>query len=421
MFPETASCNRRYMLAILTSVGVANYLDRQIIGVLVPRIKLEFGLSDTAVGFLGGPAFAVVYGLFGVPMALLADRTSRRNVVAASLALFSAATVLCGFAASFVQLLAARMATAIGEAGTAPAINSMISDMFAPGRRSAAFSIYASAANIGVVLAFFGGGWIVQHYGWRAAFVLAGAPGLLLAVLIVVSVREPARISRRPAPNLAGLTEAASFLCAKPTFRRVALGMGLASAGSYAGLVFAPSFLIRSHQMTPASVGLLLAVLIGTVGLAGTALAGFVADRLGKGDPRSALHVAALGVAIALPGTMIFYLAGDLRLVIAGAALSTFFSAGFLGLSFATVQGIAPVAIRAQAAAFLLLIANIVGPGLGPQIVGLVSDLLKPEFGTEALRYALLLCVVPSTLAVWMFWSAGRSVLEDSIEPYPAA
>jgi MFS family permease len=181
--------HRHYILFMVTLVYVVNYLDRQILAILLPLIKAEFGVSDSALGLLAGPAFAVIYATLGIPLAFVADRVNRRNIIAGSMALFSLMTVVCNFATSFMHLLLARFGTGIGEAGTGPSINSIIADLYPPKQRATALSIYSAGLNIGLLLAFFGGGWIAQNYGWRAAFLVSGLPGLVLVVLFLLTVR----------------------------------------------------------------------------------------------------------------------------------------------------------------------------------------------------------------------------------------
>ena len=186
--------SRTYVLVILTLVYVVNYLDRQVLGILLPQIQTEFLLTDTQLGLLSGTAFAVVYAILGIPLAILADRISRRNIIAASLGVFSLMTVLSGYVTHYWQLLLARLFTGVGEAGTAPSINSIISDLYPPEKRASALAFYAAGLNVGLLIGYFGGGYIAEHYGWRNAFLAAGLPGLVLVVLLLLTVRDPARL-----------------------------------------------------------------------------------------------------------------------------------------------------------------------------------------------------------------------------------
>jgi predicted MFS family arabinose efflux permease len=403
----------RLMLTMVTLVFVVNMLDRQILGILLPQIRAEFHLSDTALGLLAGPTFAVVYSVMGIPLAVLADRTSRRNLIAAALALFSATTMLCGMAGNFLQLLLARFGTGIGEAGTAPAINAMIADVYPPERRAGALSIYCAGANAGILLAFFGGGLLAQTAGWRVAFMAAGVPGLVLALLFLVLVREPARTAQRQSYNP---ISALRLLWPRPGFRPIVLGAALTSISGYAAITFIPSFLTRSHHMRPVEIGITLALAAGVLGFAGTALPGLFADR--RGDAAFGLRVSAIGMAIALPFTAIFYLADNPVVAIMAFGIPALVATSYLGPCMAAVQNMATGGMRAQAAALPLLIITLVGLGIGPQMVGIISDALKPHFGEESLRYALLFNIAPSSMAALCFWRASRS-LKDSARPAP--
>lgn len=394
----------RLMLAMVTLVFVVNMLDRQILGILLPQIRAEFHLSDTALGLLAGPTFAVIYSVMGIPLAMLADRTSRRNLIAAALALFSATTMLCGMAGNFLQLLLARFGTGIGEAGTAPAINAMIADVYPPQRRAGALSIYCAGANAGILLAFFVGGLLAQTAGWRVAFMAAGVPGLVLAALFLILVREPARVAQRQNYNP---VTALRLLWPQPGFRPIVLGAALTSISGYAAITFIPSFLTRSHHMRPVEIGITLALAAGVLGFAGTALPGLFADR--RGDAGFGLRVSAIGMAIALPFTATFYLADNPVVAILAFGVPALVATSYLGPCMAAVQNMATGGMRAQAAALPLLIITLVGLGIGPQMVGIISDMLKPHFGEESLRYALLFNIVPSSLAALCFWRASHA------------
>jgi MFS family permease len=395
-------------------VGSVTYLDRLALGILLPQIKLAFALSDTELGMLAGPAFALFYGLLGVPMGVLADRRGRRPVIMASLGMLGVTTVLFGMAGSFVQLLCARVVTGIAAAGINPSANALLSDAFPMRRRAGVLSTYAGSINIGLLLAFFGGGWVAQLYGWRVVMMFISAFVLLAMLVVGVFVREPSRSSRREAASAwRELVDAAGFLGARRSFRWMVSGMALASIASYGGIAFIPSLLVRSHHLSLADTGLALALLVGIVGFMGTMLAGIFADWLGQGDPRWGMYVACLGLAGSLPFSAIFYLSHSVALALSAAAVPTLLGSAFLGTSYAAVQALTPTQMRGRSAALFLLVPNLVGPTLGPQLVGLASDLLRPEFGVDSLRYALTLSIIPSALAVGCFWQVSRSLPAD--------
>lgn len=410
--------HRNYVLAILTLVYVVNYMDRQILNILLPQIKGEFALSDTQLGMLAGPVFAVVYSVLGLPMAMIADRVSRRKLIGATLGIFSITTFASAFVTSFVQLLVVRFGTGAGEAGTSPAVSSLISDLFPPEKRATALGIYASGLNIGLLIAFFGGGWVAEHHGWRSAFMIAGVPGLILAALFLLTVQEPRRgaidavADETQAP---GLWTTTRYLFGMRSFRFIVAGASLSSFTGYAGLAFNPSYLSRTHGMNAMEIGVTLALLSGVLGFLGTMTAGIVSDRLGTGPlgRRAGMLVSMLGVLLALPAFPVFYLADSRWLAIAAAAIPAALSTTYMGPCFAAVQGLAPLRMRAKAQALLLFTVNMVGLGLGPQWVGIVSDLLRPQLGDDSLRYAMVTTILPLAVAGWCFWLAAAALRED--------
>ncbi|MEJ0025286.1 MAG: MFS transporter [Rhizomicrobium sp.] len=409
--PATGGVSRRYILVMLTLVYVVNYLDRNILNILLPAIKAEFHLTDAALGLLSGTSFAILYAILGVPLAWLADRVNRRNVIAYSMILFAAMTAVSARAANFFQLIVARIGTGIGEAGTSPSVNSIISDLYEPHERAGALSFYAAGLNAGLLLAFFGGGWIEQHYGWRTAFLAAGLPGLVLALLFLFTVPEPKRgqvdkiVDDGRAPHL---PETIAFLWSRRSFRFIAFGTAMASFGGYAGNSFVPVFLARTHHMSPSEIGVTLAILFGVVGGIGTYMSGVLADRLGKRDVRWNMYVVMLFILCALPFFPFYFLAPSLPVALVCAVMPTASGAAYLAPSYAMVQSLVPLRMRAQSAAILLFVLNIIGFGLGPLSVGKLSDLLTPALGSDALRWALLSTVVTWMIAAWCFWMASR-------------
>jgi MFS family permease len=407
---------RTYVLVVMTLVYVVNYLDRQILGILAPQIKAEFHLSDFEGGILGGTAFAVVYAILGVPLAIFADRLNRRNVIAASLTVFSLMTVVCGYAGAYWQLLLARFGTGVGEAGTSPSINSVLADLYPPEKRASALSFYSAGLNVGLLIGFFGGAWIAEHYGWRHAFLAAGVPGLLLALLLMGTVREP---QRGRVENLADTAPPASLLAvirvlwSQHSFRWIALGTGMSSFGGYAGLYFIPAFLKMSHHMTLPQIGVALSLLTGFGGAVGTYMAGVLADRFGKRDVRWNMYVPIVCAFVAIPFAPVFYLAPSTAVALTAAIVPALMGATYVGAAYSMTQGLVPLRMRARAIAILLFILNMIGLGLGPPTVGLISDLLQPVLGANSLRYALLSTVITSLIGVYCYWRASRTLKDD--------
>jgi predicted MFS family arabinose efflux permease len=408
--------NRSYVLVVLTLIYVVNYLDRQILGILLPYIQKEFSINDFEAGLLSGTVFAVIYATLGIPLATFADRISRRNIIAASLATFSVMTVLSGYTVQFWQLLVTRFGTGVGEAGTGPSINSMLADLYPPEKRAGALAFYSAGLNIGLLFGFFGGGWMLEHFGWRSAFIASGAPGLLLVLLLLLTVHEPVRgavdkiVDDAKTPRL---MEVARFLWTQRSFRWMSIGCGLSAFGGYANLYFVPKFLIVSHHLTPVEVGVALSLLTGVFGAIGTYLSGVAADHYGKRDINWYMYVPIIATFIALPFAPPFFLAASTTVCLAAAIMPSLMGATYLGPSYAMVQGMVPLRMRAQAIGIYLFIINMLALGLGPATVGYVSDLLKPTLGNDSLRYALMVGMITSALGAFCYWRATRTLKSD--------
>ncbi|HEY1130993.1 MAG TPA: MFS transporter [Roseateles sp.] len=402
---------RGWTLGILTSIYLVNFIDRQILPILLPQVKAEFGLSDSALGLLVGPTFALFYATMGLPLALLADRVDRRRLIAVSLALFSAMTMVCGLVTQFWQLAVARVLTGVGEAGTGPASQTMITDMYPPQKRARAQAVYATGANLGVLVAFAAGGAIAQAWGWRTAFIVAGLPGLVLTVILLTTVRNPARGAHDGRAAQAGAVPLGTVmrqLWRSRAFRWTAFGACTTCFTAYSLSSFFPLFLSRSHGMSTREIGLAMALLIGVCGGLATYFAGHLADRLGRRDRRWYSWVPALAALAPLPLAPICFLAPDTGLALAAAVVPLSLTAAFIGPTITLIQQLVPVRSRATAVATLILIDNIVGLGLGPQFVGIASDLLTPSLGTDALRYALLAATGGSVVSFVGFFMAAR-------------
>lgn len=412
--PFIGGCN--WTLGILTSIYLVNFIDRQVLSILLPQVKAEFNLSDTFLGLLVGPTFAFFYATMGLPLALLADRVNRRRLIAASLALFSAMTIACGLVVQFWQLVLARILTGVGEAGTGPASQTIITDLYPPERRGRAQAVYATGANLGVLVAFAVGGVIAQTWGWRATFIAAGIPGLVLTLLLLATVRDPQRgasdavDSKYDAPSFG---EVMSQLWRSRAFRYTALGACTTCFTSYALGSFFPLFLSRSHDLSTSQIGIVMAIIMGVCGGLATYAAGYFADRLGRHDPRWYSYVPAIAALAPLPLAPLCFLANDTSIALAAAIVPLSLTAAFIGPTITIVQRLVPVRSRATAVATLILVDNIVGLGLGPQFVGLASDLWKPALGEDSLRYALLAATGGSLVSVFGFAMAAGHLRVD--------
>jgi predicted MFS family arabinose efflux permease len=411
---------RRYALGILTVVYSVNYVDRQILSILLEPIKIDLSLSDTQLGLLF-TTFGIFYATLGLPIAMLADRTNRRNVITASMTIFSGMTAACGAVTSFWQLMVVRILVGVGEAGSSPPSHSMIADLYEPKTRATALAIFSLGVNIGIFIGFLVGGFVAQWYGWRWAFLVVGLPGLLLAGLVHFTLKEPprghseGRAGQDEQEDAPSLVEVLRFLLTQPAFRHIAAGATLVSFVGYGAVAWLAPFLVRSHGMEVGNIGLALALIIGIAGGLGTYGAGFLADKLGQKDIRWYMWVVAAAGVIAFPFGFSVYLSEDLSWTLGLFIVPAAAGSLYLGPSLAMTQGLARLKMRAAASALLLFILNIVGLGLGPQAVGIVSDLLEPTYGVESLRYALL-AMTPFGLWGSLHFFLAAKTLGDGLE-----
>jgi predicted MFS family arabinose efflux permease len=414
--PEISSGYSYYVLGVLFTVYVFNFIDRQVLAILLLPIKQELQASDTEMGFLVGFAFVIFYTFAGIPIARWADRTSRRSVIALGLAVWSAMTAASGLARSFAQLALARVGVGIGEAAGSPPAHSLLSDYFPPERRATALSIYATGVYIGAMIAFLAGGYIREHFGWRLVFLLVGLPGIPLALLVRMTVRELPRgfSESQPADTReVGTGEVIRFLLSRRSFLYIAAGASCQSLGGYAILSWGPAFLERVHQMGAVEIGTWLGLSVGLGGTAGAYLGGRLADRLGARNECWYMRLPAIQALLGVP-----FVAGFLLLDSAELALVSFFPFYFvanmyIGPMLAMTQGLVKLRMRATASAILLFILNMVGLGAGSLVVGLLNDQLAGRFGTEAIRYSLLAVALVGGLASVFFLQASRTLRQD--------
>jgi len=404
-------------MVILAIVYMFNFVDRQILAILLPSIRNEFGVSDTYLGFLSGTAFALFYVSLGIPIAQYADRHNRRNLIALSVALWSGMTAVSGLAANIWHLTLARIGVGVGEAGCSPAAHSMIADYFPPEKRSTAMGFYTLGISAGIMLAYLAGGWVAQNIGWREAFFVVGLPGLLLAVVVWTTVQEPVRgesEQRRAGRVQPGFFEVLRFLLARRSFLHMSVAAGLSAFAGYAVISFLPSFLVRSFGMDVATLGRWLGLILGIAGGAGFFLGGYIADRFGNRSRRKALRFIAVTILLTAVLQVFMFLANSwltcLLLFIVPAATANVYLAPVL----AQTQGLVALRMRAVASAIVLLVINVIGLALGPWITGMISDALGPSFGVQSMRYALLLVtIVVLPWAAFHYFRAGRTIDAD--------
>ncbi len=408
----------RLLIVLGTLTSLFNFLDRSVLNILAEPIKRELGLSDTQIGLLTGFAFALFYSAMGLPIARHVDRpaTSRPTVVAACVALWSGMTMACGAVASYGQLLTARVLVAVGESGSGPAIVTLIDHYVPPSRRSRVFALYGLGIPLGTLIGLALGGWLVDSVGWRWTFLLVGAPGLLLAAAVRLLLHEPRRDRDR--------TQAEAL---QPSVRDNLLTVGrspalrwLMAATALTGLfsVGLPSwtgiYLIRELGLSATHAGLTLGLIMGTAGGLGTFLGGILADRISAGDPGRALLVPCGGLLLGIPTAVLAFSTGDWR-VFAGCYWFTILGAtAYLGPTFSLLQLLVARPHRATTTVINTMCFNLIGAGLGPLLIGLASDLLKPSFGGEGLRWALLISQASAFIPAFCYYraaaTAGRQI-----------
>jgi MFS family permease len=413
--PSRAYAN--YVLALLSLSYVVNYLDRYVISMLAGPIKAELGISDGAMGLLSGPAFALLYTGLGVPVAWLADRSSRRNLIAAGMAVWSGFTALSGFAGSFAGLAFARFGVGIGEAAGAAPAHSLIADYFRAERRATALSIFQMGVPIGQMLGTVIGGLLVADLGWRRVFMLVGLPGIAIALLLRLTLREPARPVPPPSQSLGGalraLLESLFVLMRIPTFAAIALGGMFASIAGTGFGFWLPQMFVRSHGMSLAQFGISYGLVNGAAGVAGTLFAGVLADRLALLDPRWRLRVAAGSVALSMPLLIGICAVPDPNVAVWLSVPSGILGAGYAPVLFAIAQSLAPARVRAVTSSVLILFITGGGMLIGPWLMGGLSDALTPRFGADALRVAMIGVLATMTFGVIALLAGTRSLNAD--------
>ena len=406
---------KAYTVGLLTLIYTANYVDRQIVAILLPSIKADLLLSDTQLGMLTGLAFGIFYATLGIPIAYLADRMSRKKIIIASLTLFSLMTYACGLAQNYLQLLLARIGVGVGEAGTSPPSHAMIADMYAPSDRATPLAVFALGINLGLFVAFIAGGYIADNYGWRTAIQVVALPGFVLAVIAWLTLKDPPRgmsddSSESTAPPLMVTVR---YMLSTPSMRQLLIGSTLIIIVGYGAVAWLPSYFIRVHGMTATQVGTILALMIGIGGAVGTTLGGVAADRLGKKDVRWNMWLVGIVGIIATPFSVMGYLAGSGQVALLWLIVPTMVGALYFGPTLAMLHTLVKPEMRSLASAILLFVNNIFGLGLGPLMVGIMSDALTPHYGVQGLGVALALMVLIGVWGSVHFLLAGRSLAHD--------
>lgn len=407
--------HRRYVLFLLTIVYALNFIDRQILVVLQESIKIDMGLSDAQLGLLTGFAFAIFYVSVGIPIARWADSGNRKNIVAGAVAIWSGMTAISGLTQNYFQLLLARIGVGIGEAGGSPPSHSILSDYYPAKERGRAMAIYSMGVYIGILVGYGIGGWVNQHYGWRIAFFAVGIPGLLIALLVKFTIREPIRgladgNTKKESPTF---KQTLNRLWQLHSFRFFTVAAGLTAFVSYGVGNFLPSFLVRTHGFTPVEVGTSLMLTSGVGGALGTFMGGYFADKFGASDMRWYLWVPAIPAIFGPPLIMASMFVVDSNTALALLFVSTVLGALYLGPVIALTHTLVTPGMRAMASAILFFILNLIGLGLGPLTVGLISDGLAPSLGSDSLRYAIAAVSLVGLLSMICFYLAARKLPQD--------
>ena len=402
-----------YVLAVLTCIYSFNWIDRYVLVILLEPIKQDLGVSDTALGFLSGFAFAIVYSLAGIPVARLADRSTRRTVISISVLVWSGMTMLCGAAQQFWQLLLARLGVAVGESGCSPSAHSLISDYFPEHRRATAFSIYGLGVIAGLSFGLYIGGWANEAYGWRTALLIAAIPGPLFALLVRFTLREPPR-GQQDRGGVDGrqysMGEALHFFLSNRVFVLYAVGLALINFSGYAYDTWTPVYLMRVQHMDSSEVGMIAGTLLGISGLIGTLGGGVLVDYLGRHDDRWYLWLPAASGVVMIVFVAIFMHTGRGPLLTSSYFIASLCVSAQLAPVIAITQKIMPVTMRALSSAMLFLLVNFMGNGAGAFVAGVLSDWLTPWFGQEAIRYAVTLSQAAAVFGIVLMLLAARQL-----------
>lgn len=429
-----------WMMAALMLVSLSSFVDRVIVATLGPAIKDDLGLSDTQFGLLTGLAFALFYTAAGIPMARLADRYNRVRLLAVATTFWSIMTMLSGYAANFAQLLLLRIGVGIGESAATPSIHSMVSDRFPRHKRATALAVVTVGVSVGTLLGGFGGGWLGEHLGWRQAFLIVGAPGIVLAVVLFFTLKEqPRGRFDDPAQQIGEMPSLAAVLRTlrtKPAFFNMAFACGLVSFVNFGILLFLPIYFGRAYDMSMTQAGLLFGITTGLSNGLGTLLGGLGADWAGKRDERWYAWLPALTLMIAAPLYMIGLSLPTWQMALPVVVVAATLAFTFYGPTFGAVHNMVEPRMRATASAIIIFFQNLVGLGLGPLFVGFLSDkiaarLFEGDYATQCvrtaaikvtqcaaagstgIRYAMTACALVALWAAFHYWKAARTLRKD--------
>lgn len=420
---------RRYALGVLLAIYTLNFLDRQVVNILAEPIKRDLNLADWQLGMMTGLAFALFYTVLMLPIARLAERGHRPWIIASATAIWSFFTILCGMSQTFLQLFLARIGVGIGEAGCSPPAHSLISDYVPKSMRSSALAFYSIGTPLGSLLGMVMGGVAADAFGWRTAFLIAGAPGLIMACVAAITLVEP-RVKKPSVEKSPSVGEALREISGKKTFWLIAFGAGFMAFQGYSHQAFAASFFLRNHaeelvqlsaQFGLKPIGLIgigMGLVTGIGGIIGTVLGGKLADHLGIKDLRHQMAIPAIGALIGFPFYIIALIQDSATYALLILLIPTLLSTLWYGPAYAASQSLVSPRTRATAAAITLFVANLVGLGCGPVFVGALSDILSGPFGmgsAEGVKWALLFGALALLVAAALFWLARNHIREETV------
>lgn len=400
----------------MTSVYTLNLLDRGVMAILLQPIKLDLQLTDTQLGLVTGIAFGLFYATLGVPIARWSDRADRSTIASLAIGLWGLTVMATFLVANYAQLVMARIAAAVGESGCKPPTYSMIGDYFVdPRERTRAMAVYMTGNPLAVLLAFGLGGWLNELYGWRMTFFLIGIPGLVAAVIVKLTVKDPRTqtIDAAVRPPAAPIRTVFATLWRQRSFRHVTIALILLYVMSQGLSPWQAAFMMRSHGMATAELGAWLGLIFSGAGLVGILSGGYIASRWFGGDERAQMNLSAWAVALSSIPFVAFLLLPQKEMALLALIPKVLLFNVFLGPTYALMQRLVPDNMRATMMALVMLLANLLGMGIGPLIVGALSDLLMPAMKKDSLRYAMLLVSFIAFWAAYHFWRAGVSVKTD--------
>jgi MFS transporter, Spinster family, sphingosine-1-phosphate transporter len=414
---------KNYLLVVLVFVAAFNNVDRLALAIVMQDVKTDLSLSDTQLGFVTGIAFFLFYAVMGIPIARWADRGNRVTIIASCTVLWSAALALCGAVANFVQLLLVRIGVAVGEAGCVPPAHSLIADHFSREDRPRALAIFMLNAPLAALLGYFLAGWLNELYGWRMTFVLLGLPGIVLALLTALTLREPrskkqwfkpAELRRNASPEQhATLREVCVTLWSNATFRHLLFAYAVISLFANGISQWHAAFFIRSYGLGTGEVGTWFTLIYGGLGVVGTYLGGFWASRYAARNERLQLKAAAMAYSVFGLLSPLIYFSPNAYWAMALSGLAAIGIYAMCGPLFAIIQTLVPEQMRATAVALILLFVSFIGAGLGPLAAGMLSDAFQSGAGNDSLRYALVALSPGYLWGAWHYWRAGKTITRD--------